>query len=124
VLGMNTNTAVKFSTYLAIVVLNYMMLYIGYLGEIGEMSRFVAMVLGFIAFFIMFFIIFATFVMPKYVLDNYILYAMYLVVWGLYGIVYMFGEEYKNIIMNILDCIAKCFIGIGLWAYYTKIIRF
>lgn len=124
VLGMNTNTSVKLSTYLAIVILNYVMLYFGYLGEVGEISRFVAMVLGFIAFFIMFFIIFATFVIPKYVLDNYVLYTMYLGVWGIYGIVYMFSEEYKNIIMNILDCIAKCLIGIGLWAYYTKIIRF
>jgi hypothetical protein len=34
----------------------------------------------------------------------------------------MFNEEAKNIAMNILDLIAKCFIGLGLWAYYTKII--
>ena len=31
-------------------------------------------------------------------------------------------EEYKNIIMNVLDCVAKCFIGLGLWVYYTKIL--
>ena len=39
-----------------------------------------------------------------------------------YGVVYMFNEEYKNISMNILDCIAKCFVGLGLWAYFSKII--
>ena len=35
---------------------------------------------------------------------------------------YMLNEEYKNISMNILDFIAKCFIGLGLWAYYTKVL--
>jgi hypothetical protein len=45
-----------------------------------------------------------------------------LVVWSMYGIVYMLNEEYKNISMNILDFIAKCFIGLGLWAYYTKVL--
>jgi hypothetical protein len=43
-------------------------------------------------------------------------------IWALYGIVYLFQEEYKNISMNILDAIAKCFIGLALWAYYAKII--
>ena len=37
-------------------------------------------------------------------------------------IVYMLTEEYKNIAMNILDLTAKCFVGLGLWAYFTKII--
>jgi hypothetical protein len=32
------------------------------------------------------------------------------------------NEEYKNIVMNVLDCIAKCFVGLGLWAYFTKLI--
>jgi hypothetical protein len=35
----------------------------------------------------------------------------------------MLGEEYKNIMMNILDLTSKCLIGLSLWAYYTKIIK-
>jgi hypothetical protein len=53
---------------------------------------------------------------------NYVMFTLYLVIWGLYGLVYLLPEEYKNITMNILDLIAKCFIGLGLWAYYTRII--
>lgn len=123
VLGMNTNVKVKLPIILTIIALNYFMLYVGYLGESKQMGRFMAMVLGFIAFFAMFSVIFITFVSPKYLLDNYILYGLYLFVWGIYGIAYMMKEDYKNIMMNILDCTSKCLIGLGLWLYYTKIVR-
>jgi bacteriorhodopsin len=123
VLAMNTKTRIDITTMISIITLNYFMLYVGYLGESKKMERFTAMIVGFIAFFAMFGIIFIKFVIPKYVIDNYILYGMYLLVWTIYGIAYMFNEEYKNITMNILDCIAKCLIGLGLWVYYTKIIK-
>jgi len=41
----------------------------------------------------------------------------------MYGVVYMFDETYKNILTNILDLTAKSLLGIGLWIYYTKMIR-
>jgi len=122
VLGQNLNSVVKLPVYLTIVILNYIMLYLGYAGEINDISRFTGMVLGFVAFFVMFFIIYNKFVKPKYSLVNNILYGFYLFIWGIYGLVYMLSEQYKNIAMNILDCTAKCFVGIALWAYYTKII--
>lgn len=122
VLGLNSKTKIKFSTIIMIILLNYSMLYIGFLGETKVYNKWNAMILGFIAFFIMFSIIFYSYVKPKYVFDNYILFMIYLVVWSIYGIAYMFREEYKNIIMNVLDCIAKCIIGLGLWVYYTKIV--
>jgi hypothetical protein len=61
-------------------------------------------------------------VAPKYVKANYILYGFFFIVWALYGVVYMLNEEYKNISMNVLDCIAKCLVGLGLWAYFSKIV--
>jgi bacteriorhodopsin len=123
VLGMNTKTRIDITTMLSVIVLNYFMLYVGYLGESKKMDRFTAMIVGFIAFIGMFGMIFIKFVSPKYVFDNYLLYGMYLSVWSVYGIAYMFNEEYKNITMNILDCTAKCLIGLGLWIYYTKLIK-
>lgn len=122
VLGTNSGVTVKLPVISTIILLNYAMLYFGYLGENGIWSRFNSMIAGFVAFFAMFGIIFNTFVQPRYVHANYILYGIYLFLWSLYGVVYMFGEEYKNIATNILDFTAKCFVGIGLWAYYTKII--
>jgi hypothetical protein len=98
------------------------MLYIGYLGETNAITRLTGMVTGFGAFFALFYVIYINFVKPKYVFANNTLFGFYLIIWSMYGVVYMFNEEYKNIFMNILDCTAKCLVGIGLWAYYTKII--
>jgi bacteriorhodopsin len=122
VLGLNTNVKVKGLTILSIIALNYLMLYTGYLGEVGQMGRLASMIVGFIPFVILFSIVFTVFILPKYVYANYVLFSVFVSIWALYGVVYMLSEEYKNIAMNILDCIAKCFVGIGLWMYYTKII--
>jgi bacteriorhodopsin len=121
VLGMHTKVPIKIGVFLLILFFNYAMLYIGYLGEINLLDRITGCLVGFIAFFAMFSIIFQTFVRPKYVQSNYVLYFLYFFIWSLYGVVYLFGEEWKNIAMNILDFIAKCFIGLGLWCYYTNI---
>jgi bacteriorhodopsin len=123
VLGNEIGVAVRIPTYLIVVALNYTMLYMGYLGEMGSLTRQTADILGFLAFFAMFGFIFKTFVLPKYSLSNYVLFGIYFCVWSLYGVVYMLSEEYKNISLNILDFIAKCFVGLGLWAYYTRILR-
>lgn len=122
VLGQNIKVPVKFSVIGIIVILNYIMLYVGYLGETNVLSRWTAMVAGFIPFFAMFAIIFYRFVRPKFDLANRYLFGVYLVVWSMYGLVYLLEENYKNIAMNVLDFTAKCLIGLGLWAYYTKTI--
>lgn len=121
VLGQNIGREIHVKIIGAIVILNYIMLYLGYLGESGVLNRTYAMIGGFIPFFAMFFLIYVNFVKPKNMLANNILFTLYIVIWGLYGVVYMFPEVYKNIIMNALDCTAKCLIGLGLWAYYSKI---
>ena len=122
VLGYNANVNVNFVFMMTVLLLNYFMLVVGYLGEINIISRLQGFIVGFIAFFAMFFVIFMKFLNSKFNLFNYVLYGIYFIVWSIYGIAYMFSEEYKNIVMNILDCIAKCLIGIFLWVYYTGIV--
>jgi len=121
VLGNNIKKPVPIGIFLVIVLLNYLMLFIGYLGETQKINRLWAFILGFVPFFAMFYLIFSRFVLPRYRLDNYILYGIYVGVWSMYGIVYLLEEEGKNIAMNILDFISKCGVGLGLWAYYVKI---
>jgi len=123
VLSYGSKITVKIITILTIIALNYIMLISGYLGEINVISRLQGLIVGFIAFFAMFFTIFINFIKPKYDYTNYMLFGIYIVVWSIYGIVYMFNQANKNIIMNILDCIAKCFVGIFLWVYYTGLIK-
>ena len=122
VLAQNVGKSVTLKVITGVIVLNYIMLYFGHLGEVKSIDRLNAMILGFVAFFGMFYLIFINYVAPKYVKSNYILFGFFVIVWALYGLVYMLNEEYKNIAMNILDCIAKCFVGVGLWAYFSKII--
>jgi bacteriorhodopsin len=122
VLGKHSNVPVKLKVIVTVIILNFIMLYIGYLGEINKIPHQTAMILGFIPFFMMFSIIFITYVKPKYIFFNYAFFSIFVFIWAIYGIVYLFNEEYKNILMNILDCLAKCFVGLSLWAYYSKII--
>ena len=123
VLADGSNQKVHLPIILTIIALNFGMLYLGYLGEIQTITRWTSMISGFVLFFAMFAIIFMRFIMPKYSLANTVLFGFYIIIWSLYGIVYMFGESYKNIAMNILDMTAKCLVGLGIWAYYTKIIQ-
>ena len=120
-LGQHINTKPSLITFGIVLLLNYVMLYCGYAGENGTISRTTGLYTGFIAFFIMFYIIFHQLVQPKYVLFNVILFSFFLIVWSMYGIVYKLDNRRKNIAFNILDSISKCFVGIGLWVYFTGI---
>ena len=124
VLSSNSGTVIRIFTFLTILVLNYVMLYLGYLGEMKQMSRLTADSSGFLAFFAMFYIIFNQYVLPKFSKDNYFLFFAYFGIWSMYGVVYLFNEEYKNIAMNYLDLTAKCVIGLSLWVYYTRIVQY
>ena len=123
VLAFNSKLVLKWTTMLAVVLLNYVMLFVGYLGETGTMERYMSMFVGFIALFSMFSIIFSVFIYPINIRANNVVFGAFLVIWSLYGVVYLFSEEYKNIFMNILDLAAKCFVGIGLWLYYSKLLK-
>jgi bacteriorhodopsin len=107
------------SSLTLIVVLNYAMLYIGYLGETGIMNKWGACIIGFIPFILMFGIIYKNFV-TKF--SSRVIFGIFVSLWSLYGVVYFLDELTKNIAMNILDCLAKCLFGLGLWAYFSKII--
>jgi bacteriorhodopsin len=123
VLGQNINQSVKFIFYLTLVLLNYSMLAIGYLGEINILPKLYASIIGFIPFFIVFYLIYLTFIKNHNSLANKVMFYLYVTIWALYGIVYLFDEELKNICFNILDLTAKCFVGLGLWGYYTHILK-
>jgi len=110
---------IALSTISLIVVLNFAMLYIGYLGETGDMNKWVACIVGFIPLVIMFGVIYKKFVSN---FSNKIIFGIFVSLWSLYGVVYMFDDLSKNMAMNILDCLAKCLFGLGLWAYFSKII--
>jgi len=102
--------------------LHYGMLLAGYLGEMNYMNKIVANGIGFLFFGGLFTYIYKTF-MKKYSLASVTLFSVYVVIWGIYGIVYFFPEDEKMLGYNVLDFIAKCLVGLFLWAYFAKVIR-
>jgi bacteriorhodopsin len=119
VLGSHIGVKIGLRALVCLVALNLAMLVFGYLGETKIIDRITANIMGFIPFTLMFYLIYIWFIKPKYVFANSCLFYTYLVLWGLYGVVYLLPETYKNISMNVLDCLAKCFIGLSLWLYYS-----
>jgi bacteriorhodopsin len=122
VLSGNIKRSLPLSLFITIVALDYVMLYLGYMGETGQLERWTAWGLSFAAFFGMFGIIYKNFIAPMYNLSNNIIFSIFVGIWTMYGIFYLMDDTYKNIGMNTLDCLSKCCFGLGLWAYFSKII--
>jgi bacteriorhodopsin len=122
VLSGNIKKVLTLSLFLTIVALDYVMLYLGYMGETGKLERWTAWGLSFAAFFGMFGLIYKNFITPVYNLSNNIIFSIFVGIWIMYGVFYLMDDTYKNIGMNTLDCLSKCCFGLGLWAYFSKII--
>jgi len=122
VLGNGSHVPVHLATITGIVILNYMMLYFGYLGETQRLSRLIACVAGFVPFVAIFVLIYHVYLRPRPTMATSVFFYTFVFVWSLYGLVFLLEEGTKNVAMNILDLTAKCLMGLGLWAYYTKIV--
>jgi len=123
VLSFNSKTTIQLHWFALTIFFNYVMLYSGYVGETGQLEKMTASVIGFIALFLMYGLVCINYLLPKQNRDNTVLFSMYVVIWSMYGVAYHFEERQKNITYNYLDLISKCLVGIGLWMYYTKIIK-
>lgn len=121
-LSHNMNIDVKGSVIGPIIILNYLMLLSGYLGVNNTISKTAGLIGGFFLFALIFYIIYINYLQPKYVLSSYVIFGAYIFIWSFYGLFYMLDEKYKNIGMNVLDLSAKCFVGLGIWGYYAKVV--
>lgn len=119
-LFLSSTTKIKLTIPIAvtIIILDWIMLLLGYLGEIGKITRNAAFVGGFIPLFIIFGIIYQTFFKNKYMLFNYLMFAFFVIFWSLYGIGYMWELESKNYLMNVLDLLSKSGFGLAFALYF------
>jgi bacteriorhodopsin len=122
VLAHHNRRSPSIRVYFLIILLNYTMLYLGYRGEFAK-NNLMYYIGSFLAFFVMYSIIFFLYVKPKYNFFNYALFFFFFIVWSLYGIVYKMNLRNKNITYNYLDLVSKCFVGIGLWIYFTDMFK-
>lgn len=102
----------EFYAIITVLLLNWIMLLLGYLGETLTIPLLLGVSLGFIPFLIYYYIIY-----KKYAIltdDGFKIYLYFLFFWSLYGIVAGFPYKIKNIGYNILDLFSKNFFGLFL----------
>jgi len=121
VLTYNLKTPLKLIQFIIPVILDYGMLISGYLGEREKINKHLGCIIGFVFFGLMFYYIYYQFLRNKKNKQNLIVFLVFLIIWSLYGIAYYLDDKHKNITYNILDVIAKAFVGIGFWAYLADV---
>lgn len=121
-LAYNKKMSVHFLNYFILVGLDLGMIGLGYLGETKTINRTTALITSFVCYFLMFGLIGYIFFQGKSPIANYIIFGAFVIIWGIYGVIYNLDEEKKNIIFNVLDALAKSIMGICLWGYFTKIV--
>ena len=125
VLGYENKIDVHFLSFSLVLFFNFLMLGFGYIGEINMLNRTVANFIGFIFFFLTYGTIYKLFMNgPKVTKQSKIIFWLYLGLWSLYGVFYQTNETTKMVGYNILDLLAKAFVGIFFWLYLTKIVKF
>lgn len=124
VLSYENKVAIKLSSLFALLVFDLLMLVSGYLGEIGTISRASGTIAGYVGFFLLFGTLWKTYMSGSKVTNqSKIVFGIYFVLWTLYGVAYQANEATKMLSYNILDLIAKAFVGIFFWLYLAKIIK-
>jgi hypothetical protein len=113
--------AIPYETFGRIVLLDWAMLLAGYMGEIGVIPRITGFLAGFAALFMVFYVM-VIYAIPKG--SNLSAFYIFAFLWSMYGVAYMQDEATKNLMYNILDVNSKALFGIGLWAYFGKVLKF
>ena len=120
-LSANTKVKITIPLVITIIVLDWVMLLLGYLGETNYIDRNIAFYTGFIPLLVIFGIIYYTFFKKKFLLVNAIMFALFIIFWGLYGVGYIMDLEPRNYLMNILDLLSKSGFGILFSIYFLSL---
>jgi bacteriorhodopsin len=124
-LGYENKIPVKIKPFLLVLFFNLLMLGFGYSGETGLLNKNLASFMGFIFLFLTFGTIWRLFMTSiKTTYQSKLIFWLYLGLWSLYGVFYHANEAIKLIGYNMLDLIAKAFVGIFFWLYLTKSVIF
>jgi bacteriorhodopsin len=115
VLGFDYTNATHVISMISIIIMDFLMLHFGYLGEMGKIEKWYACSWGFIPYTILFSIIYYVFLLPNSSYKKNVLFGFFVIMWCLYGNVYVLDENIKNILLNIFDAVTKG--GMGLWLY-------
>ena len=125
VLGYENKITVTFLPFIGILLFNFLMLGAGYLGELGKLTLTLANSIGFVFFFIMYGIIWKIYMTgSKITSQSKVIFWLFVGLLAMYGVFYQSPQMTKIFGYNILDLLAKAFVGIFFWLYLTKTIKF
>lgn len=124
VFGMEMKKPLTIGTYSLLIVIDFVMLLSGYLVEIGKLERIVGFVIGFVFFAMLFGTLWVVFMTGQRTFISTLSYIIFAILWSLYGVAFMLDEKSKNVMYNFLDLVAKCFVGIFFWMYFTGVVKF
>ena len=125
VLGYENKITVTLLPSIGILLFNFLMLGAGYLGELGKLTLTLANSIGFVFFFIMYGIIWKIYMTgSKITSQSKVIFWLFVGLWAMYGVFYQTDKMTKIFGYNILDLLAKAFVGIFFWFYLTKSIKF
>ena len=98
-----------------IIVLNLLMLVAGFLGETKKIGLYTGFFLGFAFFAPLMYLLYDKYVKDSEGDGNLIVFILFAVIWGLYGLAYLLNTKWKNISYNALDVVSKAGFGMLIW---------
>lgn len=119
-LVMHSNKDMNYSKMVCLVLLGVCMLAFRYMGELNMMKRLTADLFGYVPFLGIFWILYSSFMGCTENKANVLLLTVYFLLWAAYGIIYMLDKNIVNTSYNVLDCVTKAFVAIGLSGYFLN----
>lgn len=90
-LSSTTKIPLTIKTGISCILLDWLMLFLGYLGELGIINRNVALITGFIPLLFIYGIMYQVFLKNKFILINYVMY-IFLYYFGVYMALDTYGD--------------------------------
>jgi len=117
-LSSTTKIALTFTTAFTCIILDWLMIFLGYLGELDIINRNLALITGFIPLILIFGIMYQVFLRNKFILINYVMYIFFILFWSLYGVGYVWELGARNYLYNWLDLLSKSGFGFIFAVYF------
>jgi len=117
-LSSTTKIALTFSTAFSCILLDEIMIFIGYLGELDIINRNLALITGFIPLILIYGIMYQVFLRNNFIFINYVMFLFFILFWSLYGIGYVWELGARNYLYNWLDLLSKSGFGFIFAVYF------
>ena len=122
----NTTQELPNCTIILVLIINWVMLLLGYVGEEGVdiINNDTAWICSFIFFTILFGLLYFIFLRDKKYrpsMIKYIFFFYFFILWVFYGVIYKLPYRQRNIYTNILDTFSKGFFGFFILFYFIVI---